>query len=76
MAPPPVDHADEIVRLLALQLRLGFETQNEAILAFDKAGLTQPRIASLLGTSPGTVKDAIHRTKTSPKRSRSDRGKR
>jgi DNA-binding CsgD family transcriptional regulator len=47
---------DEIVRLIALSLRQGMETQTEAINAFGDAGLSTNRIAELLGTTPGTVK--------------------
>lgn len=47
---------DEIVRLTVLSLRQGFESQNEAILAFSQAGLDAPRIAELLGTTPATVR--------------------
>lgn len=49
---------DEIVRLQALSLRRGMETQSEAIHAFGEAGLSNARIAELLGTTPATVKSA------------------
>lgn len=49
---------DEIVRLLALSLRQGMETQTEAIKAFANAGLDNNRIAELLGTTSDTVKSA------------------
>lgn len=52
---------DEIVRLLALSLRQGLETQTEAINAFGDAGLSINRIAELVGTTPGTVKSARNR---------------
>jgi DNA-binding CsgD family transcriptional regulator len=47
---------DEIIRLLALSLRQGMETQTEAINGFADAGLSNNRIAELLGTTPDTVK--------------------
>lgn len=56
---------DEIVRLLALSLQQGMETQTEAINAFGKAGLNNARITELLGTTPDTVKTTRRRaTKT------------
>lgn len=45
---------DEVVRLFALSLRQGMESQTEAILAFSQAGLETGRIAELLGTTPAT----------------------
>jgi DNA-binding CsgD family transcriptional regulator len=53
---------DEVVRLLAISLRRGMETQSEAIHAFAEAGLRTNRIAELLGTTPGTVKTTRGRT--------------
>ena len=53
---------DEVVRLLALSLRRGMDTQTEAINAFGDAGLSAPRIAELLGTTPGTVKTTRKRS--------------
>jgi len=49
---------DEMVRLQALLLRRGMETQSEAIHAFVQAGLSNARTAELLGTTPATVKSA------------------
>jgi DNA-binding NarL/FixJ family response regulator len=57
---------DEIVRLMALSLRQGFESQNEAILAFSQAGLDAPRIAELLGTTPATVRATKHNAAKKP----------
>lgn len=57
---------DEIVRLMALSLRQGFESQNEAILAFSQAGLDAPRIAELLGTTPATVRATKHNATKKP----------
>ncbi len=49
---------DEVVRLLAVSLRRGVDTQSEAIQAFGEAGLGNARIAELLGTTPATVKSS------------------
>jgi DNA-binding NarL/FixJ family response regulator len=59
---------DEIVRLMALSLRQGFESQNEAILAFSQAGLDAPRIAELLGTTPATVRATKQKASKKPAR--------
>ena len=57
------DPQEEIVRLLALQLRLQFENQAEAIREFSKAGFGPARIADLLGTTPGTVNVTLAKSK-------------
>ena len=62
---------DEIVRLIALSLRLGMDSQNEAILAFSQAGLDAPRIAELLGTTPATVRATKQKAATKPPKKRS-----
>lgn len=49
---------DELVRLTALSIRRGMETQTEAILAFKELGLQPERIAELVGTTPATVRAA------------------
>lgn len=49
---------DEVVRLLALSLRRGMDTQSEAIYAFGEAGLSDARISELLGTTVATVRSA------------------
>lgn len=54
---------EDITRLLAVMARQSFETQSEAIAAMSKAGMKPSRIADLLGTTPGTVNDAISRAK-------------
>jgi hypothetical protein len=54
-----VDTQEEMVRLLALQIRLQFESQADAIREFYKAGFGPARIAELVGTSPGTVNVTI-----------------
>jgi hypothetical protein len=58
------DPQEEIVRLLALQTRLQFESQAEAIREFSKAGFGPARIADLLGTTPGTVNVTLAKAKT------------
>jgi hypothetical protein len=57
------DPQEEIVRLLALQVRLQFENQAEAIREFSKAGFGPARIADLLGTTPGTVNVTLAKAK-------------
>lgn len=57
------NYLDELVRLQVLALRRSNDSQAETIVELDSAGFTQPRIADLLGTSPGTVKVAIQRAK-------------
>jgi hypothetical protein len=60
-----VEHQEEIVRLLAIQLRMHFETQAEAIRELGKAGFGPTRIAELLGTTPGTVNVTLVKAKGS-----------
>lgn len=52
---------DDIARLLALLVRRGMETQNEAILAFLEAGISPARTAELVGTTGATVRNAQSR---------------
>lgn len=54
---------DEIARLLAVQIRSAFDSQNEAVLDMYRAGLAPSRIAELLGTTSGTVNVAVSRAK-------------
>ena len=54
---------EEIVRLLAIQLRRDVESQAEAIEELNRAGFGPTRIAQLLGTTPNTVNVAISTTK-------------
>jgi DNA-binding NarL/FixJ family response regulator len=61
---------DEVVRLLALSLRQGYESQNEAILAFSQAGLEASRIAELLGTTPATVRATRQKAAKKPAKKR------
>jgi DNA-directed RNA polymerase specialized sigma24 family protein len=54
---------DQIVRLLAIQVRQGFETQNAAILALNSAGFSNARVGELLGTTTDTVRSAVNAAK-------------
>ena len=63
MATDAVDPVDELVRLQVLALRKTHESQSETIAELSKAGFSNARIADLLGTSPATVKVALHRVK-------------
>lgn len=60
-----IDHdtAEETVRLLATLIRLQTESQAEAIVELDRAGIGSTRIADLLGTSKGTANVAIQRSR-------------
>jgi len=58
-----VDTQDEIVRLLAIQVRNQFENQADAIRELSKAGFGPKRIAELLGTTPGTVNVTLAKAK-------------
>jgi len=57
---------DQMVRLQALQIKIAFNNQAEAIVEINKAGIGPSRIAELLGTTPGTVNVAIQRAKPKP----------
>ncbi len=57
---------DDIARLVALAIRSGMETQNEAILAFLGAGIGSARTAELIGTSAATVRNAQSRAANKP----------
>lgn len=61
---------EEIVRLLAIQLRRGVETQTEAIEELSRAGFGPSRIALLLGTTSNTVNVAISNAKKRKKGSK------
>jgi DNA-binding NarL/FixJ family response regulator len=65
---------DEIVRLLTLSLRQGYESQSEAILAFVQAGLEAPRIAELLGTTPATVRSTKQKAASKTSRPAAKKG--
>jgi DNA-binding CsgD family transcriptional regulator len=58
-----VEPLEEIVRLLAIQLRKGTESQAQAIEEMSRAGFGPSRIAQLLGTTPNTVNVAIANAK-------------
>jgi DNA-directed RNA polymerase specialized sigma24 family protein len=54
---------DELVRLLALQVRYLFPSQAEASVALSKAGFKPSRIAQLLGTTTSTVTTDLQRAR-------------
>jgi predicted transcriptional regulator len=54
-----VDTKEEIMRLLALQLRRATESQAMTIREMAKVGFTPKRIAELLGTTPNTVSQEL-----------------
>jgi len=58
-----VEPQEEIVRLLAIQLRREADSQAQAIEELCKAGFGPSRIAELLGTTPNTVNVAISNAK-------------
>jgi DNA-directed RNA polymerase specialized sigma24 family protein len=58
-----VDPIEEVVRLLAIQVRRDSESQAQAIEALNGAGFGPTRIAELLGTTPNTVNVAISTAK-------------
>jgi hypothetical protein len=57
---------EEVVRLLAIQLRRQTESQAEAIEEMNRAGFGTKRIAELLGTTPNTVNVTIAKKKKRP----------
>lgn len=61
----PDQAQDEVARLLAIQLRLQLGNQALTIVEMNKAGFSNSRIATLLGTSPDTVKVTVQRAKKS-----------
>jgi DNA-binding CsgD family transcriptional regulator len=66
-----VEPLEEIVRLLAIQLRKDAASQAQAIEEMSRAGFGPSRIAELLGTTPNTVNVAISNAKKK-KRSKED----
>ena len=58
-----MDQAEELVRLLAIQVRLQLGNQTEAIIELGRLGFAPSRIAELLGTTPNTVNVALNRAK-------------
>jgi DNA-directed RNA polymerase specialized sigma24 family protein len=69
-----MDAQDEIVRLLAIQVRSQFENQADAIRELARAGFGPTRIAELLGTTAGTVNVALARAKRAPKKPTTPKG--
>lgn len=57
---------EELLRIKAIELKNNYGNQNDTILEMSKAGFAPSRIASLLGTTPGTVSTALQRAKKSP----------
>ena len=66
-----MDVQDEIVRLLAIQVRSQFENQADAIRELSRAGFGPKRIAELLGTTPGTVNVTLAKAKQRAARKKS-----
>jgi DNA-directed RNA polymerase specialized sigma24 family protein len=58
-----MDTQEEIVRLLAIDLRLRLGSQGEVIQELNKAGFGPTRIAELIGTTPNTVNVTIQKAK-------------
>jgi len=58
-----MDAQEEIVRLLAIQLRRQASSQAAAIVDMNRAGFGATRIAELLGTTPNTVNQALQDAK-------------
>lgn len=54
---------EEIVRLLAIQLRRSSGNQAEVILELSRAGFGPTRIADLLGTTANTVNVTLQKAK-------------
>jgi hypothetical protein len=65
-----MDPQEEMVRLLAIQVRMQFDTQAEAIRELGKAGFGPTRIAELLGTTAGTVNVTLVKAKGSARKKR------
>lgn len=63
---------DELIRLTALQIKLGIGNQTQAILELQRIGLSTTRISQLLGTTANTVNVTIQKNK---KRQVSGRGR-
>lgn len=68
-----MDPHEEMVRLLAVQLRRSAESQTAAIMELSKAGFGPSRIAELLGTSAHTVSVTLDLAKRRAKKERSGR---
>jgi DNA-directed RNA polymerase specialized sigma24 family protein len=57
------DPTEELVRLVALQVRLQLGNQSQTIVELSRAGFGAARIAELLGTTSNTVNVALNRAK-------------
>jgi hypothetical protein len=58
-----MDTQEEMIRLLALQVRLALPSQSEAIRELSRSGFGPSRIAELLGTTANTVNVTLQKTK-------------
>ena len=58
-----MDPLEELVRLIAIDLRLRLPSQGEVIQELNKAGFGPSRIAELIGTTPNTVNVTIQKAK-------------
>ena len=65
-----MDAQEEIVRLLAIQLRRSVDSQAQAIEELSRAGFGPARIAELLGTTANTVNVQLAKAKAKKKRSK------
>ncbi len=61
------DLLEELVRLLALQIRLQLPNQNQVILEMHRAGFEPARIGQLLGTTPDVARAAVNKAKSGQK---------
>lgn len=57
--PSEKEPIEELIRLVATQIRLSLPNQTQAILELSRAGFGPTRIAELVGTSPATAKVTI-----------------
>ncbi|HZS30347.1 MAG TPA: hypothetical protein VFA37_03755 [Gaiellaceae bacterium] len=58
-----MDGQEELIRLIAIQIRLQLDNQNAAIQELSRSGFGPSRIAELLGTTPGTVNVSLAKAK-------------
>jgi hypothetical protein len=63
MRQPVTENSDEIVRLLALLVRLQLPSQATAIKRLHQVGFSPTRIAALLGTNPNVVNVSLAKAK-------------
>jgi hypothetical protein len=70
-----IDVNEEIVRLLALQLRLQVESQSDAIVMLSRAGFSNSRIGQLLGTTTDVAKVTVARATSGGKARRPTRAR-